>query len=202
MATRNPFVSNPEHAEVWELGYVAGFAEPETDHFLPLSEELSDVYLRGEQGGRDDRRRMPPGDGAAADGEHSQWGELGEAAFEFGFVHALGEGLVHLGLKAGGLIMLVFDVVQIPGDVSFTALEPDFEGPVDQEGETFLAVCGRTDHAMQPDGVVTDDGYWVGAERERCGDAARDRRQHQHPEAVLVRCSRADNTCGPVWPLQ
>ena len=25
----------------------------------------------------------------------------------------------------------------------------------------YVALCGRSDHAMQPDGVVTDDGYWV-----------------------------------------
>lgn len=200
MATRNPFVSNPATAEVWELGYVAGFAQPETDHFLPFSEELLNVYQRGEQVGRDDRRRLPPGD-APAEG-HSQWAEFGEAAFEFGFVHALGEGLVHLGLKAGGLVMLVFDVVQIPGDVSFTALEPDYEGPVDQEGESYVVVCGRTDHAMQPDGVVTDDGYFVGPERQSFREAAADRRGHQHMEAIVVRCSAADSTCGPIWPLQ
>lgn len=201
MATRNPFVNNPVTAEVWELGYVAGFAEPETDHFFPFSEELLDAYQRGEQTGRDDRRQLPPGN-SSSEGGNSQWAEFGEAAFEFGFIHALGEGLVHLGLKAGGLIMLVFDVVQIPGDVSFTALEPDWEGPVDQDGETYIAVCGRTDHAMQPDGVVTDDGYWVSSERRSFREAATDRRGHQHTEAIVVRCSATDSTCGPVWPLQ
>jgi hypothetical protein len=201
METRNPFVSNPPVAEVWKLGYIAGFAEPETDHFLPFSEELLDAYQRGEQTGRDDRRLLPPGDAPAEEG-HSQWAEFGDAAFEFGFVHALGEGLVHLGLKTGGLIMLVFDVVQIPGDVSFTALEPDWEGPVDQDGESYVAVCGRTEHAMQPDGVVTDDGYWVGLERQSFRESAADRLGHQHPEAIVVRCSRADSICGSVWPLQ
>jgi hypothetical protein len=201
MATRNPFVSDPTAAEVWELGYVAGFAEPETDHFLPFSEDLADAYQLGEQAGRDDRRLLPSGDAPSEEGQ-SQWAEFGEAAFEFGFVHALGEGLVHLGLTAGGLIMLVFDVVQIPGDVSFRALEPDWEGPVDQDGDSYVTVCGRTDHAMQPDGIVTDDGYWVGSERQSFREAAVDRRGHQHSEAIIVRCSLADGTCGPVWPLQ
>ena len=201
MATRNPFINNPSSAEVWELGYVAGFAEPEADHFLPFSPELLDVYQRGEQVGRDDRRQLPPGEDSAEEG-HSQWAEVAEAAFEFGFVHALGEGLVHIGVKAGGLITLLFDVVQIPGDVSFAALEPDFEGPVDQEGETYVVVCGRTDHAMQPDGVVTDDGYFVGSVRQTFSEAMADRRGHQHPEAIVVRCSESDSTCGPVWPLQ
>src|SRR5437870_3082618 len=151
MATRNPFVNDPPSAEVWELGYVAGFAEPETDHFLPFSPELLDVYQRGEQVGRDDRRQLPPGEDPAEEG-HSQWAEVGEEVLKFGFLHALGEGLVHLGIKAGGLITLLFDVVQIPTDGStITPLEPDFEGPVDQEGETYVVVCGRTDHAMQPD---------------------------------------------------
>jgi hypothetical protein len=201
MATRNPFVSAPDTAEVWELGYVAGFAEPETDHFLPFSEELSVAYQRGEQDGRDDRRLLPSGD-APAEEEHSRWAEFGDAAFEFAFVHALGEGLVHLGLKAGGLSFLIFDVVQIPGDVSFAALEPVWEGPVDQDGESYVTVCGRTDHAMQPDGVVTGDGYWVGTKRQSFREAATDRRGHQHAEAIIVRCSTADATCGPVWPLQ
>jgi hypothetical protein len=97
----------------------------------------------------------------------------------------------------------VFEVVQMPGhDFRFTALEPDWEGPVDQDGESYVAVCGRTDHAMQPDGVVTDDGYWVGLERQSFRESAADRLGHQHPEAVVVRCSTADSTCGPVWPLQ
>ena len=201
MATRNPFVSNPSTAEVWELGYVAGFAEPETDHFLPVSEELVGAYQRGELAGRDDRRLMPPGDASAAE-DHSQWAEIGQEAVEVGLVHALGEGLVHLGVKAGGLIALLFHVVQIPGDVSFRALERDWEGPVDQDDESYVALCGRSDHAMQPDGVVTDDGYWVGPERRSFREAATDRRGHQHPEAVIVRCSTADSTCGPIWPLQ
>jgi len=66
----------------------------------------------------------------------------------------------------------------------------------------YVVVCGRTDHAMQPDGVVTDDGYFVGPERQSFREAATDRRGHQHVEAIVVRCSTADSTCGPIWPLQ
>jgi hypothetical protein len=201
MATKNPFENNPDFAEVWELGYMAGFAEPETDHFLPFSEELLDAYQRGVQVGRDDRRMIPPDDAPDKEG-HSQWEEFGEAAFEFGFIHALGEGLVHLGLKAGGLITLVFDVVQIPGDVSFRALEPDWEGPVDQDGDTYVAICGRTDHAMHPEETVTGDGYWVSQQRKTFKEAAADRSVHQHPESIVVRCSASDGTCGPVWPIK
>lgn len=198
MATQNPFVDNPNLAEIWELGYVAGFAEPETDHFLPIAEDFVESYQRGEQTGRDDRRRLPP---QAQDGEehHDEWGE---ALFEFAFVHALGEGLVHLGLKAGGLIMLVFDVIQIPGDVSFSALEPDWEGPVDQEGDTYVAICGRTDHVMHAVETVTSDGYWVGPQRATFKEAAADRSAHEHSESITVRCSASEGTCGPVWPVQ
>jgi hypothetical protein len=198
MATQNPFVSNPVSAEVWELGYVAGFAEPEIDHFLPLAEELVEKYQLGEQAGRDDRRLHPP-ESQADEDHHDEWGE---ALVESALVHALGEGLVHLGIKAGGLIMLVFDVVQIPGDVSFRALEPDWEGPVDQEGDTYVAVCGRTDHAMQPLGTITDDEYWVGTQRHTFKEAAADRGIHQHPESIVVRCSAPEGTCGPVWPVK
>ncbi len=198
MATQNPFENNPDFAEVWELGYIAGFAEPETDHFLPFAEDLMDSYQLGEQTGRDDRRLQPPAP-EADEGHHDEWGE---ALFEFAFVHALGEGLVHLGIKAGGLIMLVFDVVQIPGDVSFRALEPDWEGPVDQEGDNYVAICGRTDHAMQLVGTVTDDGYWVGSQRQTFKESAADRGIHQHPESIVVRCSVSEGTCGPVWPVK
>jgi hypothetical protein len=201
MANLNPFVGDPTSAEVWELGYMAGFSQPEEDHFLPLSPELLTVYAAGDMAGRDDRRLLPSGE-VGEDAEGAKWAELGEGAVEFGFTHAIGEGLVHLGLRAGGLIMLVFDVIQIPGDVSFRALEPDFEGPVDQPADSYLCVCARTDHAMEPDGVVTDDGYFVGLEHRTFREAAADKRRHQHPEAVIVRCSTDDNTCGAVWPIQ
>jgi hypothetical protein len=201
VATSNPFVANPVNAEIWELGYMAGFSEPEEDHFLPLAPELLELYATGELTGRDDRRLMPSGS-EEENAEGAKWGELAEGTVEFGFTHAVGEGLVHLGLKAGGLIMLVFDVIQIPGDVSFRALEPDFEGPVDQPADSYLCVCARTDHAMEPEGIITGDGYYVGPERRNFRDAASDRQRHQHSEAVIVRCSTDDNTCGAVWPIQ
>jgi len=201
MATKNPFVNTPDFAEVWELGYMAGFAEPETDHFIPFSEELLNAYQRGVQVGRDDRRLLPSGE-APSDEGHGQWGEFAKEAVEFGVIHALGEGLEHLGLKAGGLIALVFEVVLIPGDVSFRALEPDWEGPVDQENDTYVGVCGRTEHAMHPAETVTSDGYWVGPQRKTFKEAAADRNNHQHAESIIVRCSASDGTCGPVWPVK
>jgi hypothetical protein len=199
MSTQNPFVDNPDVAEIWELGYVAGFAEPEIDHFLPISEELLESYQLGEQAGRDDRRRLPPQsqEEGGQEGE-SVWGEL----LEIGIIHALGEGLQHLGVKAGGLISLVLEVIQIPGDVSLTTLEPEWEGPVDQEGDTYVALCGRTDHTMLFEETITSDGYWIGPQRTTFSDAVADRNNHEHPESIIVRCSTTDGTCGPVWPVQ
>ena len=72
MATTNPFVDKPELAEKWELGYIAGFAEPETDHFLPLAPDFLESYQLGEQAGRDDRRLQPPT--PQADGEQHEGG--------------------------------------------------------------------------------------------------------------------------------
>jgi hypothetical protein len=198
LATKNPFVDKPDLAEKWELGYIAGFAEPETDHFLPLAPDFLESYQLGEQAGRDDRRLQPPEE--QADGEHHEWG--GEELLESALLHALGEGLVHLGIKAGGLITLILDVIQIPGDVRLKPLEPDWEGPVDQEGETYVALCGRTDHPMLLAGTVTDDGYWVGPQRETFKEAFSDRSVHQHPEAIVARCSLPDGTCGAVWPVK
>ena len=102
---------------------------------------------------------------------------------------------------AGGLITLVIDVIQIHGDTPLKPLEPDWEGPVDR-GETYIALCGRTDHPMLLAGTVTDDGYWVGPQRETFKEAVGDRSVHQHPESIIVRCSVPDGTCGPVWPVR
>ena len=203
MATRNPFAHDASRGEAWELGYLSGFAEPETDHFLPFSPELTDVYQRGELAGRDDRRRLPPDASGAEEGDGGEHGGHYWAAelAEHGIIHAIGVVLEKIGLRAGGLISLILTVVTIPGDVQLRPLEPDWEGPTDVEGDIYLALCPRTDHPMVAVGV-TGDGYWAGPARTTFDEAFADRRVHQHAEAVVVRCSSTEGTCGAVWPVQ
>src|SRR5262249_7784615 len=152
-----PFTNDPLKAETWELGYLAGFAEPETDHTLPLSEELLEVYQRGEQSGRDDRRRQPPlkdASGAPSESEHGWVSTVGEEALEHGILHAIGVGCEKIFGRIGGLIPLIITVIQIPGDVQLRPLEPEWEAPAaSEEGNSFVAVCPHTDHPMVAVGV-------------------------------------------------
>lgn len=62
MTTVNPFADDPERAGAWEEGYLAGYAEPEAEHFPPLEGELLDIFFEGEAAGRDDRRQEPDGE--------------------------------------------------------------------------------------------------------------------------------------------
>jgi hypothetical protein len=195
MATTNPFASDPDKGEVFEQGYLAAFADPDVSDFMPLSPDLLDVYKRGAQSGRDDRAKPPAG-------EHGgEWVELGSELAEHAFVHALGMAAEGVFKVAGGLVSLVLTVITIPGDVMLHPLEPEDEMPSDQPGDTYLAMCTRIDHPMVIEGV-TSDGYWTGPAREQWIDAANDRAEHGHPEALVARCSIPDKTCGPVWPVK
>lgn len=55
MAIVNPFAGDPERGPAWEQGYLAGYAEPDDEHFPPLEGELLDVFFSGETEGRTDR---------------------------------------------------------------------------------------------------------------------------------------------------
>ena len=59
MTTANPYVDDPITAEIFELGYVAGFQDPGGSDFLPLSPELLDIYQQGIDSGRDDAAQSP-----------------------------------------------------------------------------------------------------------------------------------------------
>ena len=59
MAVVNPFADDVDRGPAWESGYEAGFSEPELDHTAPFAPELIEVFLQGEQTGRDDRRSEP-----------------------------------------------------------------------------------------------------------------------------------------------
>lgn len=80
-----------------------------------------------------------------------------------------------------------------------TPLEPDWEGPVDQPNDKYLAMCPRADHPMLEVGA-TQDGYWSGPERDRYADAINDWRGHEHLETLVCRVGLTSNVCGPVWP--
>lgn len=199
MARQNPYRNDDMKGEAWELGYLAGYAEPETDHVMPYGEELLAIYQEGEQGGRDDRRRLPPDQGGISE-EGGGHGHMAEVAEELG-LHTLGHVVLHkIFGKVGGLMGLVLIVLEIPGDVQLRPLEEDWSGPVElpDEGDTYVAMCPRTDHPMVAQGVV--EGYWAGPGRKFFSEAVDDLKAHGHGEAFVARCSLSENTCGAVWP--
>jgi hypothetical protein len=195
MAVQNPFAGDAVLGDAWEQGFLAGYAEPETDHLRPFAPDILDAYRAGEQSGRDDRRQLPPNLGGEGSTEHSQ---LVEIAQDVG-LHALGHGFFHMVFhQVGGLISLVLTVLQIPGDTELHPLEDDWTGPVDVPEDTFVAVCPRDDHG--PMEGTTNEGYWAGPGREFFSDALADMQQHSHAEAGVARCSVPNGECGLVWP--
>lgn len=196
MATVNPFADDDVKGDVWEQGYLAGFAEPHKEQFRPFSPDLLDVFRQGVQAGSQDRQAGPSDGGS--------WEDLEGVAKDVGeevLLHALGVALEKVGIAAGGLISLVISVLSIPGDVQLKPLPVNSQGPADQDSDvTYLAVCPRTDHPMVTTGV-TPEGYWTGAGQSSFTAAASDMKDHGHPETFVVRCSTKHGTCGPVWPL-
>jgi hypothetical protein len=199
MSVQNPFGQDPVLGGPWEEGYLAGFSEPETDHFRPFEPDILDAYRRGEQVGRDDRRRLPPDSGGVSEeGESGVFEFLKLAAEEIG-LHTLGHGFFHSVFgKVGGLLSLMPLVLQIPGDVILHPMEDDWTGSVDMAEDSFVAVCPRTDHG--PMEGVTPEGYWTGPGRQFFSDALADKLQHQHVESAVCRCSVPSGECGLVWP--
>jgi hypothetical protein len=196
LATVNPFANDPEKGAVFEQGYFAGFADPTISDFLPLAPELLTAYKSGVSAGKEDRANPPEGNPETA------WVEAVEIVAEHSIVHGLGVVIESAFSKvAGGLISLVLTVVTIPGDVMIKPLEADFEGPADKEGDSYVAMCTRSDHPLVEVGV-TNDGYWMGPVHAEWIDAAQDLGPHQHPESFVARCSISDATCGPVWAVK
>lgn len=195
MALNNPFSGDEVLGDAWEQGYLAGYAEPETDHFRPFSQDVLDAYLAGEQVGRDDRRQLPPDEGGPASTDHDQLIKIAE---DVG-LHVLGHAFFHMLFKAaGGLISLVITVLQIPGDKMLRPLDDDWTGPVDNPEDTFVAVCPRNDHG--PMEGATSEGYWTGPGRQFFSEALSDMQQHGHAESGVARCSTPNGECGLVWP--
>lgn len=203
MASENPFSGNTQLGGAWEEGYLAGFSEPEVDHFRPFAPDVLEAYSAGDMAGRDDRRSLPPGAGGTpdqADVEESGglWEFLAHAAEESG-IHLLAHKFFHdIFGRVGGLIPLLITVVQIPGDVQLKPMEDDWAGPVDMPEDTFVAVCTRDDHG--PMEGATAEGYWTGPARQFFSEALADKMNHHHAEAGVARCSMPNGDCGLVWP--
>jgi hypothetical protein len=54
---KNPFVDDPDNVEVFELGYLAGLQDPDSDRLLPLSPNRLDVFNQGVKAGHADTPR-------------------------------------------------------------------------------------------------------------------------------------------------
>jgi hypothetical protein len=204
MATINPFADDNVKGEIWELGYLAGFDDPDGEHFPgPIADDLLEIYQRGEQEGGADRSATPANSNGAKWVSHDF--DFSEDILEHVIIHAFGIALEKVGVAAGGLISLVLTVVTIPGDVQLRPLEPE-SGPLnsaddEQEGNTYVAVCPRSDHPLVLQGA-TNEGYWIGPGRSTFVEAVGDMRTHGHAEAFVARCSVTEETCGPVWAVQ
>jgi hypothetical protein len=194
--TSNPFADDPDKAEVFELGYLAGLQDPNTPPLLVLSPELLDVYNQGTAAGRAD--------------DSASWvlksdlnsNEGIEELVEHISIEAIFELSAHMFKLVGlGLAGLVVSVVGIPGDVRLQPLEDfseEYGGAESDANVSYVAACSRTDHPQAMVGV-TSDGYWAGTPTNDFNEALKEALQHGHPETLVARCSTTDNTCGPVW---
>jgi hypothetical protein len=203
MPTQNPFVDDPDRAEVFEVGYLRGFQNPSDDSLPPFAPDFIDAFNQGVDAGRED---------AINDPDH-RWvskADLSEDSSDEVLEHVTIEGIAEIMSHAFkqakfGLIGVVITALSIEGDSPLRPLEDDFSQPFteshDDTNVVFVACCPRTDHAQVAVGVIAD-GYWAGTGQNDFGDALREALHHDHPEAMVARCSLTDNTCGPVWIAQ
>jgi hypothetical protein len=208
MVTSNPFTDDDAKAYAWELGYIAGFQDPDgTDPLPPFAPDLLDVFNQGIDAGREDRIEPP------ASNSDAKWltkSELDDESTVDMIEHVSIEGLAELSelvfkKAAFGLAGLVLTALSVSTDSPMKPLDDDFSelytGPEDDTNVYFLAVCPRTDHPVPAIGT-TQDGYWTGTPRNDFGDALTETLKHGHSEAMVARCSLTDNTCGLVWAAQ
>lgn len=198
MNPNNPFADFDPEGSVWEEGFQAGFQQPDVTSQPPLSPNLIEVYLQGQQSGRDARRNPPQNGGT--------WIEVRDVLFEQGADQAVDwtvEKILEPVLGAfAGMISVLKTVMSVPGDVQLGPLPENFNrllGQNDTEDDPrYVAICLRTDHAEVSTGV-TSQGTWGGQEHTDFTDAIVDLKNHAHPEAFVARCSLRNNTCGVVW---
>ncbi|MFJ6602480.1 hypothetical protein [Streptomyces lydicus] len=203
MTTSNPYADDPDKASAFEVGYLWGFTHSdEEDNPPPYSPDLLEIYLQGVDSGKEDRGRSP--DGGAA----SSWvprAELEDDSDWIGgiLIHLVAELLKHAYRKAVfGLVGLVIGVLEIPTDTPLKSLPDDFEepyeGPESNSDVSYIATCARDDHPLLSAGT-TSEGYWMGSAYSDFGAALKEAVAHEHAEALVARCSLAENSCGVVW---
>lgn len=198
----NPYTDDPAKAEYWELGYLTGLQDPDSDDTVrPYPPELLEAFVGG----------MTDGQAAAASSNLVPKSDLELALSEEGLdefiehavIHEIAHGAAHLFKVAEfGLIGVVTLVIGIPADVRIVPLEEDFSepyaGPEEDTNVLYVAVCPRTDHPVMAAGV-TAENYWTGQAYHDLRDALEEAVRHGHSETLVARCSLTDNTCGPVW---
>lgn len=208
MATSNPFTDDDAKAEAWELGYMAGFQDPDgADQLPPYTPDLLDVFNQGTDAGREDRIQPPSGN------SDTQWmsksdlsDDSTEDMIEHISIEALAELSAHVFKRAAlGLVGVVLTALSVSTDSPMRPLDDDFSepysGPEDDTNVFFIAVCPRTDHPIPAVGT-TQDGYWTGTAQNDFGDALTETLKHGHSESSVARCSLTDSTCGLVWAAQ
>jgi len=211
MSTRtNPYESEPEKAQAYELGYLAGFQDPagNDEDFRPLAPDLLDIYVEGADAGREDAHAPPSAD------PQKQWVDRAELAAHSESDEELQEHITSfivfkalellLRKTIFGLVDLVITALGIQGNVSpeqFRALDDDFETrtttPPD-DSIVYVAACARGDHAMVT-ANVSADGSWIGTPSGNIEGALQSVLRHEHREAFVARCDVRRKTCSPVW---
>lgn len=207
----NPYSSDPDKADVFELGYLAGFQDPAGDDndFRPLSPELLDIFVEGAEAGRADAHSPPGGDASKTWVPKSEMAPAGEnsadEAIEHLSVFVVFKLLEMASRKAVfGLVDLIITVVGIQGNVSPEQLRPlpddfshDYSGP-EPDPIFYVAACPRKDHPQVQQGVTTD-GTWAGSGQHDFKEALRDAMHHGHRETLIARCDTQALACGVVW---
>ena len=184
MTTVNPFSDDPEKAEIFELGYLAGFQDPNgTDLFRPLAPELLDIFVEGTEAGRQNAAQPPsadPGKTWVSKSELNSEAEEIPEAIEHLAIEGIAELTAHVFHRAAfGLAGVVVTVLGIQGNVSPEQLEPlpdDFSQPYggpDGENVFYVPCCPRPDHPQVQLGV-SSEGYWTGAPSNDFGAALKD----------------------------
>ncbi|TXG92151.1 hypothetical protein DW322_20725 [Rhodococcus rhodnii] len=191
MAVENPFADDAARGDLWEQGFLAGFAAPSVEHERSVEPDLLEAYLEGQVAGARARLALPPDVGGVGDVDTEI--PAANAAFEFG-VHTLGNHVFDRVFPAAGSMTGLVGAVVHPS-VEPTLVAADWEGPMDGPDEKYVAVCPRDDH----DGTGDEHGYWAAPGRDFFYEVIGDLAAHDHDEAFVARCSLADGGTGAIW---
>ncbi len=201
MTALNPYAGDGDRDPFWQEGYDKGFNSPDEDFYPPYAEEELAAFEEGVVAGRDDAR-YSSSDPAREDPLLGGASEPGEPEPDGGLLGEVAHLVVpHVALEKlagapGGLLALLWEVVQIPGDVALTPVSEDWQAEKDREGDFYVAVCPEVH--MTADAHLASNGWWIGDMRSRYDDALYEARDHGHVDTVVVVCSTVDGVCGPV----